>query len=347
MKSTYLKRPKTQRLMGLFAGAALLATTLSALNAPTAHANAVGLINSSGSALEITSDLNVVAGDTTGNANTTLIGIDLLNCDERIAMVTRFDADGELKVCKDTGAVDGDGNAIWEWQSHQVIEKNIADSAVTQDKIKALAISEQHIQTDAVGGDQIRNDSIAGSKLNAQAISQRELGNNAVGTNHLQDSAVTNAKLANNAITTSKIQDGAVTKPKTSGLIWEPEVMAIVHDRCTAKNGAQYSYQSCREWRKILAPGCTHWNGSVGSDTCSKWVPTVKVTGTPGNPVGLHMCYSVPRPSGTGVGLPIWNGDPLGTIQCYAVYPDQDTINACTGGYETHIGVHPATLSCN
>lgn len=208
MKLTDNKAPRLLQWRTL--GSGLLALTL-LFTGVSASASSIGLVTSSSGSLEITSDLNVIGGDAAGGAHATVIAPDLQVCDERTAMVSRFDATGDLQVCKETGAVDANGNPIWDWMSHQVVGSNIATGAVGETQIANDAVAQQHVRADAVGGDQIRTSSITGLKLIENAIQSRELASNAVGTTHIAANAVTNAKIASGAVGTSQLANNAVT----------------------------------------------------------------------------------------------------------------------------------------
>jgi hypothetical protein len=92
----------------------------------------------------------------------------------------------------------------------------IANDAVTNDKVAANAIDTAEIVDDAVTNAKVAADAINTSQLVDDAVTQAKIANNAVGSDQLANDAVTNAKVANNAIDTAEIANDAVTNAKVA-----------------------------------------------------------------------------------------------------------------------------------
>lgn len=82
---------------------------------------------------------------------------------------------------------------------------------------QAGSIVQSYIANDAVGTDQIADGAVTADKLAANIVDSGSLADGAVGTTQLADDAVTNAKLAANAVETTSIANSAVTPTKLGG----------------------------------------------------------------------------------------------------------------------------------
>lgn len=204
------------------------------LLAGAVQANALSLTESSKGELQATNNTNAIGGDAAGNAVSTLIAPDLTVCDERNHMISRLNADGDLQVCSDLGG------GVWDWSNYQLSETNFSNDAVVGQHIPSLAIGQHHIQVDAVGGDQVRANSLSSSKLMANTITNRELALNAVGTNQLQNLAVTTQKIMDLAASTDKFANGSVTRVKTTGLLDENGVVAVLKTKCHTNTSGRF-----------------------------------------------------------------------------------------------------------
>jgi len=87
----------------------------------------------------------------------------------------------------------------------------IADGAVTNAKLAALAVTSDKIMLAAVTSAKIADNAIATAHIQDDAVTGAKIADNAIATVHIQDAAVTGAEIADNAIATVHIQDAAVT----------------------------------------------------------------------------------------------------------------------------------------
>lgn len=97
----------------------------------------------------------------------------------------------------------------------------LADLAVTEDKLADSAVAEAKIEDAAVTTD----------KIDDAAVTEGKLADSAVATDKLDDAAVTEGKLADGAVATDKLADRAVTTGKIDDL-------AVDVDKISNVNGA-------------------------------------------------------------------------------------------------------------
>ena len=100
----------------------------------------------------------------------------------------------------------------------------LADAAVTQQKITTSAVSTGKLQTGAVTNVKIANNAVRAAQIQNNAVTNAKLANDAVDTAEIANDAVTQAKiaanavgqgeLANDAVITARIEDNAVSEPK-------------------------------------------------------------------------------------------------------------------------------------
>lgn len=197
-----------QWLQGKKQYVAILLIAALSMSAGALHAN-IGLLTGSSGNLEITSDGEI--SDVAGSATATVIAPDMQVCDERTAMVARFNADGELQVCRETGDVDAEGDPIWDWTEHQVANLNLGDNAVEERNIGQDQVQSRQIQSNSVTESEVADNTLRGSHLVMDAISQREMADNAVGREQIRSNAVSGDELANNAVGSPHIRENAVT----------------------------------------------------------------------------------------------------------------------------------------
>jgi hypothetical protein len=90
---------------------------------------------------------------------------------------------------------------------------DIANDAITLDKVNA----------NAVGTSQLINDSVNSDKILDTSVVESKLATNAVTTDKIEDLAITTDKLGNGQVTTDKLGDGQVTPSKlsTGAPTWE------------------------------------------------------------------------------------------------------------------------------
>jgi hypothetical protein len=100
-------------------------------------------------------------------------------------------------------------------------ELQLANDAVTKDKLLDGAVTSGKLDTDAVTEDKLAAGAVTTNKIGAGAVTESKLGSGAVTTNKIgsgavtekkiEDGAVTANKLAADAVNSSKILDGSVT----------------------------------------------------------------------------------------------------------------------------------------
>ena len=96
------------------------------------------------------------------------------------------------------------------------VKLEVADGAITADKLAANAVTSEKINDGAVTSTKLANDSVVTEKIQDKAVTTEKLADKAVTSTQLGDSAVTTDKIANGNVTTEKLADGAVTKEKLS-----------------------------------------------------------------------------------------------------------------------------------
>jgi len=90
----------------------------------------------------------------------------------------------------------------------------LGSSAVTSDKIAALAVVAGKIAGGAVDGTKLADNAVTLAKIANGAVDSAKLADSAVTTAKIAGSAIDSSKLADNAVTMAKITDGAVTSVK-------------------------------------------------------------------------------------------------------------------------------------
>lgn len=91
---------------------------------------------------------------------------------------------------------------------------DIADDAITIDKVNANAVGTSQLINDSVNSDKILDSSVIESKIATDAVTTSKIEDLAVTTDKINNSAVTEGKIATDAVTTVKIEDLAVTEGK-------------------------------------------------------------------------------------------------------------------------------------
>ena len=140
-------------------------------------------------------------------------------------------ADGLLIAFVEVGhdVVDIQAGDVLNWRafpaaSYPVETGDLADAAVTEDKVASGAVGTDELQdnavaqakvaTDAVGTDQLIDAAVTTSIIADAAVTEDKVAPGAVGTDELQDAAITAAKVADGAVDTAAIQDEAITEGK-------------------------------------------------------------------------------------------------------------------------------------
>ncbi|SHM53926.1 hypothetical protein [Myroides odoratimimus] len=90
----------------------------------------------------------------------------------------------------------------------------LADNAVTGDKIASKAVNTAQLADGAVTGDKIASKAVDTAQLADKAVTSAKIDNQAVGTGELRDRGVTQAKIADEAVDTDQLKDWAVTDDK-------------------------------------------------------------------------------------------------------------------------------------
>jgi len=90
----------------------------------------------------------------------------------------------------------------------------LGSSAVTSDKIAALAVVAGKIADAAIDQAKLANNAVTLAKIASGAVDSTKLADSAVTTAKIAGSAIDSTKLADNAVTMAKITDGAVTGTK-------------------------------------------------------------------------------------------------------------------------------------
>lgn len=98
-----------------------------------------------------------------------------------------------------------------------ITEKEIADSAVTTDKINTSAVTSAKIADANVTEHKIGSNAVTESKIAASAVTTDKINTSAVTTTKIKDANVTTDKIANNAVTSEKLASGLTLSGTTSG----------------------------------------------------------------------------------------------------------------------------------
>ncbi len=88
---------------------------------------------------------------------------------------------------------------------------DLADKAVTSEKIAAGAVDNARLASNAVTSDKLADGSITNGKLAGGAVTSDKLADNAVTSEKVAEGSIANGKLANNAVTSDKIADGSIS----------------------------------------------------------------------------------------------------------------------------------------
>lgn len=86
----------------------------------------------------------------------------------------------------------------------------IANSSVTKEKIMDGAVTTNKIHYDAVTTETINNSAVTTDKINDNAVTSEKIAEGAVSMDEIKDSAVVESKIDNKAVTNMKIDDSAV-----------------------------------------------------------------------------------------------------------------------------------------
>jgi hypothetical protein len=95
---------------------------------------------------------------------------------------------------------------------HTRVASEPANDASTDDV--ALQITTDEIADQAVTANKLANGAVGATKLADQAVTGNKLANDAVSTTKIQDGAITNQKLQANAVDRANIRDGAINRAK-------------------------------------------------------------------------------------------------------------------------------------
>jgi len=109
-----------------------------------------------------------------------------------------------------------------------VMSADLADLAVTADKIATAAITSDKVAAAAIGNDKLANLAVDAAKLADSAVTSTKIANLAVGSAAIANAAIGSAKIAsaavgsaaiaNLAVNTGHIQNGAITNAKIGSL---------------------------------------------------------------------------------------------------------------------------------
>ncbi len=106
----------------------------------------------------------------------------------------------------------------------------LGSSAVTSDKIAALAVVAGKIAGSAIDSTKLADNAVTMAKITDGAVTGTKIGSKAVGSSNLADGAVGSTQLANNAVTSGKLVDGAVTGVKIgAGSVAEDKLNVATH----------------------------------------------------------------------------------------------------------------------
>lgn len=89
--------------------------------------------------------------------------------------------------------------------SNAVTTEAINNSAVTTDKINDDAVTSEKIAEGAVSMDEIKDSAVVESKIDNKAVTNMKIGDSAVDTRIIKDKSVTNAKMADDTLTIEKL----------------------------------------------------------------------------------------------------------------------------------------------
>lgn len=109
-------------------------------------------------------------------------------------------------------------------KTDQLGTTQIADKAVTNEKLAEHSVDNSKLSPDSVTSEKIKDESIITEKLNdravttekveEKAITKDKLADDAVDTSQIINESIVNSKLAKDAVSTDKIQDKSVTNEK-------------------------------------------------------------------------------------------------------------------------------------
>ncbi|UOF02478.1 autotransporter outer membrane beta-barrel domain-containing protein [Bdellovibrio reynosensis] len=125
--------------------------------------------------------------------------------------------DGLMRFDEATKTVQVAANGQWQnivTSSAGIQTNDLADEAITEEKISDEAITSDKIMTSAVTNSKIADGAITFNKIANGAVSTIKIVDSAITTAKILDGTINTVDLANNAITTVKILDSNVTTSK-------------------------------------------------------------------------------------------------------------------------------------
>ena len=99
-------------------------------------------------------------------------------------------------------------------KTDQLGTTQIADKAVTTEKLENESVTTDKLDAAAVTTDKVADANITTSKLADSSVETEKINNKAVTTDKLNDGAVDNSKLSTNAVTSEKIKDESIITEK-------------------------------------------------------------------------------------------------------------------------------------
>jgi hypothetical protein len=165
-------------------------TKLGATSLATGAVTAAKLANSSS-----------VSVGTTAPVSDNFDGRGFYNSSTGVLQVYSAGSYGNVAATVGTGAVD---------------TTQLANGAVTTEKITASGLTAAALASDSVTTVKIADGAVTAAKIAADSITTSQLAPNAVGASELADDAVDTAAIVNLAVTTAKLGDGSVTEVKLS-----------------------------------------------------------------------------------------------------------------------------------
>lgn len=107
-----------------------------------------------------------------------------------------------------------------------VTTAKIVSGAVTATELGTGAVTTAKIASGAVTSTELGTAAVTSGKIAANAVGSAEIANDAVGTSEISTGAVASDELASNAVTSVKIQDDAVTTAKiAAGAVTSTEIL--------------------------------------------------------------------------------------------------------------------------
>ncbi len=223
-------------------------------------------------------------------------------------------------------------------------ELQLANDAVTKDKLLDGAVTSGKLDTDAVTEDKLAAGAVTTNKIGAGAVTESKLGSGAVTTNKIgsgavtekkiEDGAVTANKLAADAVNSSKILDGSVTvNDVATNAFWRTDGNTAVPagSFIGTTDGTSFEIR-CLDQTVFWAGSISPWAGTtirMGRSNVVYFAPGAVLAGGFLNRIGDNN-YNVTLGGGT-----------LNVIN------DEASNSVLSGGYSNSIGTHAyqSTLS--